>query len=149
MLGACALHILKTNKHSAEGLLAAALQGDTALLKEMKVIKKGGGGPAELPDTVGGANGEEEIVEKFKGIYSSLYNSASTEEEVSILSEKIKPLVSHNSLDEVAKVTGDVVKQAACKMKSRKSDVSSWFTSDSILHAPDILFEQLAIVFRS
>ena len=137
------------DKHSAEGLLAAALQGDSALLKEMKIIKNGGGGPAEIPDTVGGANGEEEIVEKFKGIYSSLYNSASTREGVDILGEKIKALISHHSVGEVAKVTGDVVKQAACRMKPRKSDVSSWYTSDSLLHAPDILFEQLAIVFRS
>ena len=27
-------------------MLAAALQGDAALIREMKVIKKGGGGPA-------------------------------------------------------------------------------------------------------
>ena len=64
----------------AENLLAAALQGDTALLHEMKQIRKGGGGPAELPDTVAGANGEEEIVEKFRMIYSGLYNSATTED---------------------------------------------------------------------
>ena len=136
-------------KYCAEGLLAAALQGDTALLKEMKIIRKGGGGPPDLPDTVGGANGDEEIVEKFRGIYSSLYNSASTKEGVNILSERIRNLISPHSLIDVEKVTGDVVKQAACKMKPRKSDVSGWYTSDSLLNAPDILFEQLAIVFRS
>ena len=46
-------------------------------------------------------------------------------------------------------VTGSVVKEAVCTMKSRKSDVSCTFTSDSLLNAPDILFEQLAVVFRS
>ena len=51
-----------SDKYRAEGLLAAALQGDVALIQEMKVIKKGGGGPAELPDTVAGAYGQEEIV---------------------------------------------------------------------------------------
>ena len=30
-----------SKKHRAENLLAAALEGDTALLKEMKVMKKG------------------------------------------------------------------------------------------------------------
>ena len=48
----------RSDQHKAENLLAAALQGVTALLQEMKLIRKGGGGPAELPDTVAGANGE-------------------------------------------------------------------------------------------
>ena len=34
-------------------------------------------------------------------------------------------------------------------MKSRKTDVSSCFTSDALLNAPDILFEQLSIIYRS
>ena len=34
-------------------------------------------------------------------------------------------------------------------MKPRKSDVSTCFTSDALLNAPDILFEQLSVVFRS
>jgi hypothetical protein len=34
-------------------------------------------------------------------------------------------------------------------MKARKSDVSGCYTSDALLNAPDILFEQLAIIFRS
>ena len=138
-----------SDKYRAEGLLAAALQGDAALIKEMKVIKKGGGGPAELPDTVGGANGPEEIVEKFRDIYSTLYNSASTNEEMNILSEEIRNLIGHDAVEEIGKVTGQVVKAAACKLKSKKSDVSGWYTSDALLNAPDVLFEQLAILFRS
>ena len=38
----------RCDKYKAENLLAAALQGDAVLLQEMKVIKKGGGGPPEL-----------------------------------------------------------------------------------------------------
>ena len=44
------------------------LIGDTALLNEMKLIRKGGGVPPELPDTVAGANGELEIVGKFRPV---------------------------------------------------------------------------------
>ena len=139
----------RASKSRAENLLAAALDGDTALLREMKVIKKGGGGPPELPDTVSGANGEQEIVEKFRLVYSGLYNSAGTEEEMRALHDKIDKLISHDSLSEVAKITGMVVKTAVCSMKPRKSDVSNCYTSDAILHAPDILFEQLAVIFRS
>ena len=41
------------------------------------------------------------------------------------------------------------MKKAACKMKSNKSDVSGSFVSDALLHAPDIVFELLALVYRS
>ena len=138
-----------SKKHRAENLLIAALEGDTALLKEMKVVKKGGGGPAELPDTVGGANGEAEIVDKFKTIYSALYNSAATEAEMATLFRKVGQLISPDSLAEVSRLNGGVVKLAVSKLRPQKSDVSTQFTSDALLHAPDILFHQLAAVFRS
>ena len=77
-----------SKRYRAEKLLTAALDGDTALLKEMKTIKKGGGGPADIPDTVGDANGEEKIVAKFRSIYSGLYNSAGTEDEWLLCSGK-------------------------------------------------------------
>ena len=73
----------------AEKLLAAALQGDAALLQEMKKIRRGSGGAAELPDTVGGANGELEIVDKFRLVYSTFYNSPGSEEEFRPLLEKM------------------------------------------------------------
>ena len=133
----------------AENLLAAALQGDTALLTEMKKIRKGGGGPPELPDTVAGANGEQEIVEKFRNVYSSLYNSASSEDDMRVLSDKVQALITPEAVGEVARITGSIVKEAVCSMKAGKSDVSMCFTSDALLHAPDILFEQLSLVFRS
>ena len=53
------------------------------------------------------------------------------------------------SLEEVCKITGKIVKEAACKMKSGKGDVTEGYTSDAILNAPDILFDQLAMVYRS
>jgi hypothetical protein len=34
-------------------------------------------------------------------------------------------------------------------MKSDKSDVTGAFTTDAIINAPDIMFEQLACVYRS
>ena len=35
------------------------------------------------------------------------------------------------------------------RMKPGKTDVTGVYTSDVFLHAPDLLFEQLAAVFRS
>ena len=50
---------------------------------------------------------------------------------------------------EVAKVSGQVVKEAAFSMKPGKGDVSCGFSSDGILNAPDILFDHLAASFCS
>jgi hypothetical protein len=58
-------------------------------------------------------------------------------------------IVGEESLEEVLKVTGAFVKKAACKMKLGKGDVTEGYTSDAILNAPDILFDQLAMVYRS
>ena len=33
-------------------------------------------------------------------------------------------------------------------MKPGKTDVSACFTTDALLHAPDIMFEQLSVIFR-
>ena len=133
----------------AEKLLAAELQGETALLHEMKQIRRGGGRATELPDTVGGANGDLEIVEKFKLVYSTLYNSASSDEEMKLLLERVQLLVTPESVHEVSRVTGSIVKEAVSLMKPGKADVSTCFTSDALLHAPDILFEQLSAIYRS
>ena len=49
----------------------------------------------------------------------------------------VKNMIQNDSIDEVLKVTGDIVKEAACQMKPKKGDVSESYTSDKILNAPD------------
>ena len=61
----------------------------------------------------------------------------------------LEQLIDENSVIEVEKVTAKVVKQACCRMKPGKVDVTEAFSSDVFLHAPDHLFELLAAVFRS
>ena len=78
-----------------------------------------------------------------------LYSSAASQKEMSTLLEKVNRLVNHTSVQEVSKVTGSKVKEAACLLKAKKGDVSGGFTSDALLNAPDIMFDQLATVFRS
>ena len=107
------------------------------------------GGDAELPDNVAGAEGEEEIVEKFREVYSALYNSACTAGEVQQIKERLGELINQDSMDEVMKISGESVKAAAGLMKSGKADVTGGYSSDAILNGPDELFEQLAAVFRS
>ena len=114
------------------------------LLKEMKKIR-GKGDADDLPENVEGAESEETIAEKFKEVYKALYNSVETNTDA--LKQTIKEVISPDSIDEVNKITGDTVKSATIKMKSRKSDVSGGYTSDFLLHGPDILFSHLAAVF--
>ena len=84
-------------------------------------------------------SGEDNIVEKFKNVYSAL----------SKLKDQLRDEISVDYLHEVNKITGQSVKDAACQMKPRKSDVSSSYTSDAILNVPDIFFDILALAYRS
>ena len=125
------------------------MEGDLHLLKEMKSVRAGKVGQSELPETVAGVNGQEEIVEKFKEVYSLLYNSAESEDEMSELFARVSSLITADCLGEVGRVTGAKVKEAVSLLKPNKTDVSGGFTSDGLLNAPDILFDQLATIFRS
>ena len=140
----------KSDLTRAKHLFEASLKGDLNLLAEMKRIRCGGvGGQPDLPDCVGGAQGEDEIAEKFKIVYETLYSSASSEDEMTILLDRVTREIHQSSVQEVSKVSGSKVKEAACLLKPRKGDVSGGFTSDALLNAPDIMFDQLATVFRS
>ena len=130
-------------------LFEASLSGDIDLLKEMKNIKCGKKASAELPDNVAGANGESEIVEKFKEVYKALYNSSGTQEEMEEIKGRVSEMIRADSMEEVNKVTSAVVKEAASLLKAGKTDVSEGFTSDAILNGPDLMYDQLASVYRS
>ena len=140
----------KANINRATKLLdAATSDGVEDLMKEMKKIKGGNKGGQTIPECVDGVQGQNEILEKFRDVYKALYNSAETTEAMTVIKERIKGLIHQDSLSEVNKVTGPVVKEACCRMKSSKADVSGSYSSDIILNAPDSLFEELSLVFRS
>ena len=133
----------------ARGLFDAAMAGDISLMKEMKRIKTGKCEPEELPDTVDGVSGDAEIADKFREVFEKLYNSVTDQSALETVEERIRSLlINENNLEEIGKVTPEIVKQAAMMMKIHKMDVSQAFSSDAILHAPDILFEQLSLVFQ-
>ena len=128
----------------ANNLLEASERGDLDLLREMKKLnnKKSS---QKLPETVEDADNPEDIVDKFRSVYAALYNSAPTDID-DLLGNLV---VENNALSEVTKVTGAKVKEAACRMKPGKCDVSGGYSSDALLHGPDSLFEGLAAVIRS
>ena len=137
-------------EHQAEELLLAAMEGDIQLLKEMKKIKKGRStGSSELADTVGGAVGEQDIAEMFKKSYDDLYNSAPSGAEMKHMKKVLEDIIVPTAKEEVVKVTGMIVKEAVGKLKPKKTDVSGSYVSDALKNAPDLLYDQLAITFRS
>ena len=145
----CSEKAKKKDLLKAKRLFTASMEGDFHLLKEMKLIRGGKSVVSDLPETVAGANGEEEVVGKFREVYSSLYNSSESETEMSALLETVSTLIGDDSLGEVRRVTGSKVKEAVGHLKPQKMDVSGGFASDSLLHGPDVLFDLLALIFRS
>ena len=63
----------------------------------------------------------ENIPGHFKGIYSGLYNSVDDAEKMAKLSSEVEKRVGDFSLEDVSKVTTDIVKEAASKLKPVKT----------------------------
>ena len=61
----------------------------------------------------------------------------------------LKTEIKENASIEADKITGKTVKLAACRMKPKTSDVSTSYTSDAIINAPDIFFYLIALIYRS
>ena len=78
--------------HEAQGLFNAALSGDVCLLKEMKRVTTGKGQMDELTEELDGVTGEQEIVNKFKEVYKSLYNDSESKESMNVIKSKIEEL---------------------------------------------------------
>ena len=138
-----------SNSIRANNLLIASQGGSNNLLREMKLIKGSKKSSGNLPDSVGGASGEQLIVEEFKTVYASLYNSLDTSEQMAELKAGLNSQIGEDSLYEVERITGAVVKEAACRLKPAKSEENGSFTSDAIVNAPDSFFDSLAPVYRS
>ena len=135
--------------HSARGLFEAALEGDIQLLKEMKRVKTGKCDTDDLPTSVDGTSGQANVANRFKDVFSALYNSVDDKNGLEAVEERISILLSkENNIAEVNKLTPDVVRKATMSLKSHKMDVSQGLSSDAFLQAPDLLFNLLSMVFK-
>ena len=63
------------------------------------------------------------------------------------LKKEVNNSINIKHLDDVNKVTPKIVKLATKSLKSGKTDPACEFSSDCIINAPDILFEQLYLKF--
>ena len=136
----------------SERLVEAAEQGNMALIHEMKRTLGSKSTGQTVPESLDGKVTHETILDRFRECYEQLYNSAGTEDAMSAIKEKLEQMIGANtgaSTREIDKVTWQVVKQACCRMRPGKRDVSEAYSSDVFLHAPDSLFQHLAEVFKS
>ena len=132
----------------ARKLFEASLWGGGDLLAELRKTRGGRHSP-DLPESVAGANGEEEVCHKFRQVYSELYSSADTSQELVNIKSRIEENVNTEGFSEIQKITMKSVKTAAAMMKKGKADVSGSYSTDAIRLAPDSLYEKLALVYHS
>ena len=118
------------------------MKGDNHLLSElMKRVKNGCGGRDKFPQVVKGADSDEDMVDRFRTVYSTLYTCADTKSGMDMLAEKIKWIITFRDMDEVNKISSSAVKQAVSQLKARKSNISGGYTFDALMNGPDLLFE--------
>ena len=139
----------EANSARAFSFLAAAESGDQALLKEMRKVLGRKHQEQEIPDSLEGAVGHGDVLEKFKSLYEALYNSAGTERKLDDLLERMNGMIDCRSEGEVKKVTADEVLKACRRMKPGKIDVTQGYSSDIFNHMTPLLAQLLATVFKS
>ena len=130
---------IKKNK-----LLQACLSGEGNIFSEIKAMRKTKQVVANSIDGV-----TENVSEHFRGIYRDLFNSIEDAENMTKVSEVIAKTVKTKDIEDIEKVTPEVVKKATEKLKPGKSDPVFKFTSDCIKIDSKRLAILLAAVFQS
>ena len=109
-------------------LLNSCLNGDCGdLFKEIKAIRRT---KQVVATSIDGVN--ENVPDHFKDIYGKLYNSVDDVENMTRVSSEVEEKITSLTIKDVMKVTPEVVKTAADKLKPGKSDPVYTFSSDCI-----------------
>ena len=134
-----AADMLKRNK-----LLDACLNGKGDIYTEIRKMRKS---PESVVNTIDGVSSN--IPDHFASIYSKLYNSVDEINQLNVLLKSTNELISDKNIEEIKNVTPEIVRKATERLKKKRNDPTHRFTSDCLINAPQILFEQLAVVFQS
>ena len=124
-------------------LLSACLGEGGDLFQEIKALRKA---PQTIATSIDGVS--DSIPDHFGNIYSTLYNSADDATELNAVHEKVESAVNTSHLDSVGRITPEVVKKAAEKLKAGKSDPVFRFSSDCFKNADMDLFVHLSAILR-
>ena len=131
--------IIKRNK-----LLDACVNGNGNIFTEIKKMRKSKPVVATSMD-----NENDDIPNHFKGIYSKLYNSVNDKDELEAIQSEVENNISFAHLNDVEKVTAEIVKEAAGCLKDNKTDPICSFSSDCLKKGPDSLFKYLSLAIKS
>ena len=91
----------------------------------------------------------EDIPGHFKGIYEKLYNSHDDHANIVEIDAEVNSKINYFHLVDVDRVTPDIVKKAASRLHSNKSDPIYSFSSDCIQGGPDLLYQHLSVALKS
>ena len=119
-------------------LLDACLNGGGDLFKEIKSMRKSNSVVATSMDGV-----QNNVTDHFREKYEKLFNSTDDGTELLKVQKLTEARVFNQSMVDIMKVTPDVVKEAAQKLKPGKSDPIFSFSSDCFKNAPDALSDKL------
>ena len=125
-------------------LLEACISGEGNIFTEIKAMRKTKQVVANSIDGV-----TDNISEHFKNIYSDLFNSVDDAENMAKVSEDITNRIQPKDIEDIEKVTPEIIKKAASRLKAGKSDSVFMFSSDCIKVDSKSLAALLASVFQS
>ena len=112
-------------------LLSACIGEGGDLFEELKALRKS---PPVIATSIDGVT--ENVPDHFGSIYSTLYNSANDATELKLVHQRVEAAVNNTDIDAVLKITPELMKEAASKLKPGKSDPVYRFSSDCFKNAP-------------
>ena len=130
---------MKRNK-----LLDSCLNGEGDLFKEIKAMRKCKSIVASSMDGI-----TDDVKGHFKQKVEKLFNSADDKHAVLELQKEIDARVDETSLEDVLKVTPEIVKEASHKLKTGKGDPVFSFSSDCLKNATQSVYDDLSIISQS
>ena len=117
---------------------------DIDIFKEIKKMRRC---PRSIATEIDGQT--TDIPDHFAKIYKELYNSVDDEKEIQNIERILHNSIGDSSINEVMKVTPEIVCEATKHLKGSKTDPVVNFSSDCIKAAPMVFYEHLANIFQS
>ena len=143
------LHIRRNkrliNSFKRDKLLTACLENDANIFEEIRKQRKC---KDSISSTIDG-HSSKDIPDYLANKYKSLYNGINDEDELDKLRCKLDKLVQNDCFNPSLAFSGNVLQNAAFKLKSGKTDPVLRITSDCLLNGPYLLFDLLSLCLQS